>query len=73
MRVTEEKDAIQRRDEAIELARRYGHIQETNHQAWVIDQMCRVLLGAEYDDWVAKIQAGEEGPNTYSWETGIEP
>lgn len=68
-----EKDAIQRRDEALELARRFGQIPESHHQAWVIDQMCRTLLGAEYDSWVAAAKAGESGPDTHGWDTGIAP
>lgn len=69
----QQKDAIQRRDEALELAGRFGHLQESHHQAWVIDQMCRVLLGDEYCAWVAEMKAGEDGPDTYTWETGIAP
>ena len=69
----EQKDAIQRRDEALALAQRYGQIQESHHQAWVIDQMCRVLLGDEYDTWVADANAGDGGPDTRTWETGIAP
>lgn len=69
----QQTDAIQRRDEALELARRYGGTQESHHKAWVIDQMCRVLLGDEYESWVAEAKAGEDGPETYTWETGISP
>lgn len=69
----QEKDAIQRRDEALELARRFGHSQDSQHQAWVIDQMCRALLGVEYQDWVAEAKAGANGPDTFNWETGIAP
>jgi len=68
-----EKDAIQRRDEALELARRFGQSEKAHHKAWVIDQMCRVLLGEEYEAWVADAKAGEDGPDTYDWNTGIAP
>jgi hypothetical protein len=27
----------------------------------------------EYKQWIAKIQAGEDGPNTYEWEIGVAP
>ena len=69
----QEKDAIQRRDEALELARRFGHSQDRQHMAWLMDQMCRSLLGDEYPEWVAEIQAGAEGLNAVNWETGVEP
>jgi hypothetical protein len=73
MATENDKDAIQRRDEALDLARRFGQSQEIHHQAWVIDQMCRVLLGDEYEAWVADAKAGEDGPDTYRWDTGIAP
>lgn len=73
MSIEKEKDAIQRRDEALDLARRFGQIPESHHQAWVIDQMCRVLLGDEYEQWVADAKAGENGPDTHNWYTGIKP
>lgn len=33
------------------------------------------LLGEseEYREWVRDVQAGEDGPDTYEWETGIAP
>lgn len=73
MATPDDKDAIQRRDEALALARRFGQIQESHHQAWVIDQMCRILLGDEYEAWVAEGNADEDGPDARSWETGIAP
>lgn len=66
-------DAIQRRDQALQIAHRFGQIPEGHHQAWVIDQMCRVLLGDEYPQWVADRKAGPDGPNTYVWDEGVAP
>ncbi|HDS1721733.1 hypothetical protein NPS53_09485 [Pseudomonas putida] len=70
MTTANEKDAIQRRDEALEVARQFGNIRGSHHQAWVIDQMCRVLLGNEYPSWVADTAANREPA---SWDTGIAP
>ena len=28
---------------------------------------------AQYNAWVAKMQAGEDGPTTYVWDTGVAP
>lgn len=67
------KDAVQRCDDALDIALRHGLTKESHHQAWVIDQMCRALLGVEYESWVAKVRAGDDGPNTYDWDTGIVP
>lgn len=70
MATAAEKDAIQRRDKALEIAERFGNVRGSHHQAWVIDQMCRVLLGDEYNSWVAETAASREPA---SWDTGIAP
>lgn len=60
-------------NKAINLAVRYGGIDGSHHKDWVIDQIVRVLAGNKYDKIVQKACEGEDGPNTYSWETGIAP
>lgn len=57
---------------ALEVARRYGGTDEAHHKDWVIDQMVRALTGDQYETWVAETCDGEDGPETYSWEVGIE-
>lgn len=59
--------------DAIELAVRYGGIDGDHHKAWVIDQMVRVLAGADYDRIVREAKAGDDGPDSYGWDTGIAP
>lgn len=63
----------ERRAEVIELAVRYGGIDDDHHKAWVIDQMVRVLAGDEYEEIVREACDGEDGPNTYNWNVGIAP
>ena len=63
----------ERIEKAINLAVRYGGIDGEHHKAWVIDQMVRVLAGDEYDEIVRDAKAGEDGPETYSWDVGIAP
>lgn len=58
---------------AVCLAIRYGQIDGSHHKAWVIDQMVRVLLSDRYDDVIAEAKAGEDGPDTYSWDCGVPP
>lgn len=58
---------------AIELAIRYGGIDGAHHKMWVIDQMLRVLCGDAYIDTIREACDGEDGPNTYDWDTGIAP
>lgn len=68
--MTEEKQRIER---AINLACRYGGAEKIHHLQWVVDQMVRELAGDQYSEIVAKTIAGEDGPNTYTWEIGIAP
>lgn len=65
--------AERERDEALEMARRYGGNDGGHHKAWVIDQMVRALTGDRYAAWVAAAKAGNDGPETYDWEEGIAP
>lgn len=59
--------------EAISLAVRYGGHDEAHHKAWVIDQMVRVLAGDRYAEIVREAKAGDDDPETYSWDEGIAP
>lgn len=70
-------------ERALDMAVRYGGTDGAHHKAWVIDQMVRALTrcpvtaaGAfgesdEYRALVASARAGEDGPETYDWDTGI--
>lgn len=72
---------------ALELAVRFGGFDGGHHKAWVIDQMVRALTGSrsalgnqelpdpspEYVVLVADARAGEDGPETYSWDEGTPP
>ena len=74
---------------ALEYIYRYGSIDGAHHKQWVLDQAVRALTGCptvngvgsdgdlvesdEYRAWVAKHNAGEDGPDTYEWDTGIAP
>lgn len=61
------------RQMAIDLAVRFGGVDGENHKAWVIDQMVRILAGKDYDRVVREAKAGEDGPDTYRWDTGVAP
>jgi len=58
---------------AVELAFEYGGFDGDHHKMWVIDQMVRLLLGDSYDVAVAEAKFGEDGPETYDWDTGVAP
>lgn len=73
-------------DEALNVAFRYGGIDEVHHKQWLIDQMVRALTGCTleaegvqeveslgYQQWVRDYKNGEDGPDTYTWEEGIAP
>jgi hypothetical protein len=59
--------------EALRMIQRYGGIGGDHHKAWVLDQVVRILAGNRYEQLVAHSKDGEDGPNTYSWDTGIAP
>ena len=62
--------------DALEIVYKHGgHYGETHHQAWCMDQVVRTLCGSEeeYAAWVREYCEGEEGPDTYEWNTGIAP
>lgn len=42
-------------------------------ETWVIDQVVRLLTGSAYDGFVTWARAGEDGPDTYEWDTGTAP
>lgn len=58
---------------ALTCAKNYGQIDGGHHKMWVIDQMCHHILGDDYDAFVASYENGEDGPQTYEWNTGITP
>lgn len=66
-------EAEQKIQKALEFAVRFGGIDGDHHKAWVIDQMCRALLGDGYESFVKDAKAGEDGPDTYDWDVGIPP
>jgi hypothetical protein len=63
----------ERRRDALDLIERYGGIDGEHHKTWVIDQVARALTGEDYRKWVTEMKAGEDGPETYSWDEGIPP
>jgi hypothetical protein len=58
---------------AAETGFKYAHYTGDHHKMWVIDQMLRLVLGDSYDVRVAEVKVGEDGPDTYDWDTGIAP
>lgn len=67
------KTAEERITDAIAIAVRYGGIDGDHHKRWTIDQMVRALAGDDYERIVREAKAGEEGPETYSWDEGVPP
>jgi hypothetical protein len=60
-------------DLAVNLGLDYGTGDGAHHKMWVIDQMLRALLGDEYEQHIRDTCYGDEGPDTYEWDTGIAP
>ena len=58
---------------ALEIAKDAIGIDGAHHKQWALDQICRALAGNKYEEMVAAWREGEDGPNTYTWDTGIAP
>lgn len=86
---TQQTEAERRIALALEYIYRYGSIDGGHHKQWVLDQAVRALTGCptidgvgtdgdlgesdEYRAWVQAAKAGEYGPDSYDWDTGIAP
>jgi hypothetical protein len=58
---------------AIEVLLENGQVDGDHHKMWTIDQALRCLLGDDYEATIAGYCDGEDGPETYEWDTGIAP
>lgn len=71
--MSDSKDAIQRRDEAIELLEKHGQHTSLNHLRWLVDQMAQTLLGEEYEAWVEQYEKNGKAIPVRRWMTGDRP
>lgn len=58
---------------ALNVLASYGQEDGAHHKTWCIDQAVRAILGPDYDEFVRAYQTGEDGPDSYEWDTGIAP
>ena len=68
-----EKTDAERIQAAIDLIVELGGIDGAHHKNWVLDQVVRILAGDSYEQLVADVCDGPDGPDTYSWDEGIAP
>jgi hypothetical protein len=71
--MTNEPSLRSRADRAIDLILNYGQDDGSHHKMWVIDQVLRKLAGTGYDAMITEYCEGEDGPDTYEWDTGVAP
>lgn len=59
------------KENALDVAFRFGGTDGAHHKQWVIDRMVRMLTGSkeEYERWLVEYE--EDGK--YEWDTGIAP
>jgi len=69
----EEEHPKDKVEAALDVIYQYGGTDGGHHKMWVIDQVVRKLTGDKYEEWVKKAKAGEDGPETYSWDEGVAP
>lgn len=69
-----DRDELETRvQKALEVAFEYSQFDGSNHKAWAIDQMVRVLTGKDYKSWVANYEFDEKNQEEYEWDTGTAP
>ena len=73
MKQLDNEESVQRINNALDYIYRYGGIDGEHHKQWVLDQVVRSLTDEWYNEWVRQHNDGEDGPNTYNWDTGIAP
>lgn len=71
--LTADATLTERAESALCTVLHYGGVDGEHHQAWVLDQVVRALTGPSYDEFVRRACDGEDGPDTYEWDTGIAP
>ncbi len=61
--------------EILRLIESYGGIDGSHHKQWILDQIVRIICHSKNDYylWLQLYEEGEDGPNTYEWDTGIAP
>src|SRR3954469_12591 len=77
---SEEKEVklkiFKERIEAIkDLASRYAGIDGEHHKQWLIDQIIRVVLAGDYQDFIAEYNnfKDQDGKSYGEWDEGIAP
>ncbi len=53
----------------------WGSTDGSHHKQWALDQVVRILTETPeaYLEWVRQHNDGEDGAETYDWDTGIAP
>lgn len=70
-----EENQMTEEKKVLNLIKDYGGIDGAHHKQWLLDQLVRAITvhPEAYAEWVADYEAGEDGPDTYSWDEGIAP
>ncbi len=64
----------EKEQKVLDLIHEWGGIDGAHHKQWLLDKIVYAVAGEDgYDDWVKNYNDGEDGPDTYRWDTGIAP
>lgn len=60
---------------ALEFIMDWGGVDGAQHKQWTLDQVVKILTETPeaYLEWVRQHNDGEDGAETYEWDTGIAP
>jgi len=59
--------------QVLSLIEEWGGIDGGHHKQWLLNEIVKTITKDGYEKWVEKYEDGEDGPETYEWDTGIAP
>ena len=57
----------------LDLIMQWGGVDGAHHKQWLLNEIVKAITRDDYKKWVELYEEGEDGPNTYEWDTGIAP
>jgi hypothetical protein len=64
-----------REQAALDMIMRHGSCDYDSRDStqYLLDQLVRLFTGDGYDEWVAYLRDGDDGPRTHYWDEGVAP
>ena len=59
--------------QVLNLIEEWGGIDGGHHKQWLLNEIVKTITKDGYEQWIKIYEDGEDGPETYEWDTGIAP